>query len=82
MTAQFCELYSMVAWDHVSRPGNDFFGGARATDDGVKAAATDSMRTLTGIAGTSATSMILPPLIVPGARWCGAMVADYKWPTK
>jgi hypothetical protein len=42
----------MVAWDHVSWPGNDFYAGARATDDGVKAAATDSMYALTGFLGT------------------------------
>jgi hypothetical protein len=47
-----CELFSIVAWDHVSWPGNDFYAGARATDDGVKAAATDSMAALTGVAGT------------------------------
>ena len=46
-----CELASVVAWDHVSWPGNDFFAGARATDDGVKAAATDSMFALTGFRG-------------------------------
>jgi len=46
-----CDLYSVVAWDHVSWPGNDFFIGSRATDDGVKAAATDSMKVLTGIEG-------------------------------
>ena len=46
-----CLLTSIVAWDHVSWPGNDFFGGSRCTDDGVKAAATDSMAVLTGIEG-------------------------------
>ncbi|MBM3359787.1 MAG: hypothetical protein FJY54_19030 [Betaproteobacteria bacterium] len=46
-----CALYSIVAWDHVSWPGNDFFAGARATDDGVKAAATSSMAVLTGVEG-------------------------------
>lgn len=46
-----CELVSIVAWDHVSWPGNDFYIGSRATDDGVKAAATDSMKALTGIGG-------------------------------
>ena len=45
------ELYSLVAWDPVSWPGNDFWGGTRATDDGVKAAATDVMRALTGVEG-------------------------------
>ena len=46
-----CLLYSVVAWDHVSWPGNDFYVGARATDDGVKAAATSSMAAITGIQG-------------------------------
>jgi hypothetical protein len=46
-----CALYSIVAWDHVSWPGNDFFAGSRATDDGVKAAATSSMAVLTGVEG-------------------------------
>jgi hypothetical protein len=46
-----CVLYSVVAWDHVSWPGNDFFMGSRATDDGVKAAASSSMFVLTGIEG-------------------------------
>ena len=47
-----CELVSVVAWDHVSWPGNDFYVGSRATDDGVKGAATDVTAVLTGIAGT------------------------------
>lgn len=47
-----CVLSSVVAWDHVSWPGNDFFGGSRVTDDGVKAAATDSMAMLTGVQGS------------------------------
>jgi hypothetical protein len=46
-----CRLFSVVAWDHVSWPGNDFYGGARATDDGVKAAATNSMAGMTGVQG-------------------------------
>jgi hypothetical protein len=46
-----CELFSFVAWDHVSWPGNDFYLGSRATDDGVKAAATSSMAAMTGIEG-------------------------------
>ena len=58
-----CDLYSVVAWDHVSWPGNDFFGGARSTDDGVKAAATDSMFTLTGFRGryNASTNTYAPP---------------------
>jgi hypothetical protein len=47
-----CELFSFVAWDHVSWPGNDFYIGARSTDDGVKAAATNMMQVMTGIEGT------------------------------
>ncbi|BDS12453.1 hypothetical protein AsAng_0031760 [Aureispira anguillae] len=46
-----CMLFSVVAWDHVSWPGNDFYINSRATDDGVKAAATDSMWKMTGIKG-------------------------------
>lgn len=45
-----CTLCSIVAWDHVSRPGNDYFGGSRCTDDGVKAV-TDSMAVPTGVEG-------------------------------
>ena len=70
-----CTLYSIVAWDHVSWPGNDFFAGARATDDGVKAAATSSMSALTGVEGEydQAKGMYLPPH--PYSNW-GAVVAD------
>lgn len=45
-------LFSFVAWDHVSWPGNDFYQGIRATDDGVKAAATNCMEIITGIKGS------------------------------
>lgn len=46
------ELVSLVAWDHCSWPGNDFYDGVRATDDGVKAAATNSMEIITSIKGS------------------------------
>lgn len=46
-----CDLYSLVAWDHVSWPGNDFYAGSRSTDDGVKAAATSALQAVTGVAG-------------------------------
>ncbi len=46
-----CEFFSIVAWDHVSWPGNDYYGGSRSTDDGVKAAATSSMQSMTGFEG-------------------------------
>lgn len=70
-----CRLYSLVAWDHVSWPGNDFYGGARATDDGVKAAATDVMRVLTGVAGAydPQRHAYQPP--APYRTW-GQLVAD------
>ena len=45
------KLFSIVAWDHVSWPGNDFYIGSRTTDDGVKAAATNLMEIITGIKG-------------------------------
>ena len=59
-----CRLFSIVAWDHVSWPGNDFYIGSRATDDGVKAAATDSMFKMTGIKGKydSLENKYLPPV--------------------
>jgi hypothetical protein len=58
-----CRLFSFVAWDHVSWPGNDFYGGARATDDGVKAAATNAMEVITGVSGRydSQRNEYLPP---------------------
>jgi hypothetical protein len=58
-----CALFSVVAWDHVSWPGNDFLAGSRCTDDGVKAAATDCMRALTGVEGRydKTTNAYLPP---------------------
>lgn len=46
-----CQLFSLVAWDHVSWPGNDFYIGSRGTDDGVKSAATDAMKVFTSITG-------------------------------
>lgn len=46
-----CELFSIVAWDHVSWPGNDFYVGSRVTDDGVKAAATNTMAVMTDVEG-------------------------------
>ena len=70
-----CRLFSIVAWDHVSWPGNDFFAGSRATDDGVKAAATNSMAVLTGVEGQYDTGRgkYLPPQ--PYSNW-GAVVED------
>ncbi|MFK7799720.1 MAG: hypothetical protein AB8E82_19860 [Aureispira sp.] len=58
-----CFLFSLVAWDHVSWPGNDFYAGARATDDGVKAAATDSMFCMTTVEGqySKTEHAYLPP---------------------
>lgn len=50
-------LTSFVAWDHFSWPGNDFWAGSRATDDGVKAASTDTMYKVTGIKGSYLSAM-------------------------
>ena len=70
-----CRLFSFVAWDHVSWPGNDFYGGARATDDGVKAAATNAMEVVTGVAGrySRERNEYLPP--EPYATW-GELVRE------
>lgn len=64
-----CRLYSLVAWDPVSWPGNDYWAGARVTDDGVKAAATDLMRVITGVSGRYDARAFgyRPPL--PFATW-------------
>jgi hypothetical protein len=60
-----CYLFSLVAWDHVSWPGNDFYAGARSTDDGVKAAATNLMTIMTGVEGRYDTriNQYCPPAI-------------------
>ncbi|XBS20727.1 hypothetical protein Q9L42_000935 [Methylomarinum sp. Ch1-1] len=70
-----CLLFSVVAWDHVSWPGNDFYAGARSTDDGVKAAATSSMAAMTGIEGRydQVTATYKPP---PPYRSWEAVVLD------
>ena len=56
-------LFSLVAWDHVSWPGNDFYIGARSTDDGVKGAATSVMSAITGVQGRydRITCRYMPP---------------------
>jgi hypothetical protein len=66
---QHCELFSFVAWDPVSWPGNDFYLGSRVTDDGVKAAATNVMYRMTGIEGKydARLNQYLPP--AGTARW-------------
>jgi hypothetical protein len=46
-----CLLFSIVDWDPVSWPGNDFYVGYRDTDDGIKAAATNSMAVITRTTG-------------------------------
>lgn len=42
------KLFKIVAWDHVSLPGNDFLSGSKWTDDGVTAGGTDAMKHLMG----------------------------------
>jgi hypothetical protein len=56
------KLYKIVAWDHASLPGNDFFGNSRMTDDGVSAAATNSMEVITGIRGKYQGGAYRPPV--------------------
>jgi hypothetical protein len=56
-----CTLYKIVAWDHASLPGNDFFGGSRHTDDGVTAAATNAMEVLMGVKGRYTKGAYAPP---------------------
>lgn len=75
-------LFSVVAWDHVSWPGNDFYAGCRATDDGVKAAATSSMRCFTGIEGvySEVSNEYTPPKLDPlwpSPTW-GSLVKEKK----
>ncbi len=72
-----CDLFSVVAWDHVSWPGNDYWAGARATDDGVKAAATDAMFALSGFRGRydPDTCGYLPP---PGVRAWEDLVREHR----
>jgi hypothetical protein len=71
-----CKLFSVVAWDHVSWPGNDFFGGSRCTDDGVKAAATNSMAVITGVEGhyDAVRGAYLPP--APYQMWAEVVRAN------
>ena len=64
-----CQLFSIVAWDHVSWPGNDFYVGSRATDDGVKAAATSSMYGMTGIEGAYDTKLCQYQPPAPFKTW-------------
>lgn len=69
-----CRLYSLVAWDHVSWPGNDFNAGSRATDDGVKAAATSALNSLIEIEGQYEPThhAYLPP--APTNTWSELLV--------
>ncbi|APS55922.1 hypothetical protein [Piscirickettsia salmonis] len=46
-----CQLATLVAADAFSHAGTDFFRLSRKTDEGVKAAATDSMTQFSGIPG-------------------------------
>ncbi len=71
-----CELFSLVAWDHVSWPGNDFYIGIRATDDGVKAAATNSMAVMTGVFGfyDVSTNTYNPPR--PHETWYDVVIKN------
>ena len=56
-----CKFYSIVAWDHVSWPGNDFYAMKRVTDDGVKAAASNLMSIITNQEGSYLSDKYTPP---------------------
>ncbi|XP_054262352.1 uncharacterized protein LOC128986181 [Macrosteles quadrilineatus] len=56
-----CVLYKVVACDHVSFPGNNYFLGVRKSDDGVTAAATNTMEVLTGKKGRYSQGHYLAP---------------------
>lgn len=71
-----CQLFSIVAWDHVSWPGNDFYVGSRATDDGVKAAATSSMYGMTGIEGTYDYKLCQYQPPAPYQTWNGVIIQN------
>ena len=76
-----CALFSVVAWDHVSWPGNDYYIGSRATDDGVKGAASDVIYRLSGIEGTydKNREMYLPPR--PYQHW-QELVLEHQYQLK
>lgn len=71
-----CQLFSLVAWDHVSWPGNDFYLGHRTTDDGVKSAATNAMMIFTGVEGAycRSSNKYLPP--TPYENWKEVVVKN------
>ena len=60
-----CELFSLVAWDHVSWVTNDLIRGGRITDDGVKGSATDTLTMVTGYPGSYDTSNLHLPKYSP-----------------
>jgi len=74
-----CSFFKIVAWDHVSLPGNDFFINIRDTDDGAVGAATNIMQVITGVKGEYTPKGYRPPLnaqSVPYESW--EVVANEK----
>jgi hypothetical protein len=63
-----------MTWEAVSWPGNDFYVGSRATDDGVRAAATTTMAEMTSFTGQYSVDSYSyqPPY---GYQTCGDVVA-------
>jgi len=67
-----CSFFKIVAWDHVSLPGNDYFIdgkvikgrriNGRNTDDGAVGAATNIMQVITGVKGEYTAKGYRPPL--------------------
>jgi hypothetical protein len=56
-----CTFFKIVAWDHVSLPGNDYFIGSRTTDDGAVGAATNVMEVITGVKGGYSKGKYIQP---------------------
>ena len=71
----------VVAWDPLSWPGNDWWGASRATDDGVVAAATSLMSSLTQIPGYYNTEYNgWCPQSNPAATWRQSAIEIKSYP--
>ena len=64
-----CELFSLVAWDHVSWVTNDLIRGDRIGDDGVKGSATDTLTMVTGYPGVYNKSDLNMPKYSPQGNY-------------
>lgn len=64
-----CTFFKIVAWDHVSLPGNDYFINIRDTDDGAAGAATNIMQVITGVEGNYSRKGYRPPEPYTSWEW-------------